>query len=119
MVNSHGHFAWYELMTTDVEGAKAFYTSVMGWNAHDASLPDRTYVLFTTGEAPVSGMMNLPETASLVGSDMSGSKMRTLLPTGSNALAEPCTSHRPISRTSAAFRCSLTRKLRRSPCSSR
>ena len=60
MVNSHSHFAWYELMTTDVEGAKAFYTSVMGWNAHDASLPDRTYVLFTAGEAPVSGMMNLP-----------------------------------------------------------
>jgi predicted enzyme related to lactoylglutathione lyase len=67
VVNSHGHFAWYELMTTDVEGAKAFYTSVMGWNAHDASLPDRTYVLFTAGEAPVSGMMNLPETASTAG----------------------------------------------------
>jgi predicted enzyme related to lactoylglutathione lyase len=67
VVNSHGHFAWYELMTTDVQGAKAFYTSVMGWNAHDASLPDRTYVLFTAGEAPVSGMMNLPESASTAG----------------------------------------------------
>ena len=67
MVNSHGHFAWYELMTTDVEGAKAFYTDVMGWSAHDASLPDRAYILFTAGEAPVSGMMNLPESASTAG----------------------------------------------------
>jgi predicted enzyme related to lactoylglutathione lyase len=54
-------------MTTDVEGAQAFYTSVMGWSAHDASLPDRTYILFTAGEAPVSGMMNLPESASTAG----------------------------------------------------
>ena len=31
MVNSQGHFAWYELITTDVAGAKAFYTNVIGW----------------------------------------------------------------------------------------
>lgn len=30
--NPHGSFIWYELMTTDPEGAKAFYDSVVGWN---------------------------------------------------------------------------------------
>ena len=33
MVNSHGRFVWYELMTTDTESAKAFYASVVGWGA--------------------------------------------------------------------------------------
>ena len=31
MVNSHGRFVWYELMTTDMESAKAFYANVVGW----------------------------------------------------------------------------------------
>jgi hypothetical protein len=25
MVNSHGRFVWYELMTTDIEAPRAFY----------------------------------------------------------------------------------------------
>jgi hypothetical protein len=29
MVNSHGRFVWYELMTTDMETAKAFYAGVV------------------------------------------------------------------------------------------
>ena len=32
MVNPHGSFIWYELMTTDPAGAKAFYDDVVGWN---------------------------------------------------------------------------------------
>lgn len=31
MVNSHGSFIWYELMTTDPEGATRFYEDVVGW----------------------------------------------------------------------------------------
>ena len=63
MVNSQGHFAWYELITTDVAGAQAFYTNVIGWDARDASMPGATYMLFTAGDAVVSGMMELPESA--------------------------------------------------------
>ena len=37
MVNSHGRFLWYELMTTDTKAAKAFYAKVMGWEPRDAS----------------------------------------------------------------------------------
>jgi predicted enzyme related to lactoylglutathione lyase len=67
MVSSHGHFVWYELMTTDVVAAKAFYAEVMGWRARDVSLPDTAFVLCSAGEAPVSGLMNLPERATAMG----------------------------------------------------
>ena len=63
MTNSHGHFAWYELVTTDVEAAKAFYTTVMGWGAWDASIPGRPYAMFTAGQTPVGGLIELPADA--------------------------------------------------------
>jgi hypothetical protein len=59
----HGRFAWYELLTTDVQAANAFYTAVMGWGALDASAPGRPYVVFTAGEAAVGGLMSLPQDA--------------------------------------------------------
>ncbi len=63
MVNSHGRFVWYELMTTDIKIAKAFYASVVGWGARDASMPGSAYKLFTIGNSPVAGLVNLPEDA--------------------------------------------------------
>ena len=63
MVDEAGRFAWYELMTTDIASAKAFYGKVLGWNSLDASTPDLAYTLFTMGEAPVSGLMDLPAQA--------------------------------------------------------
>src|SRR5712692_11960682 len=63
MVNSHCRFVWYELMTTDMEAAKAFYANVVGWGTRDASMPGMAYTLFTAGEASVSGLMDLPEDA--------------------------------------------------------
>jgi uncharacterized protein len=61
MMNSHGSFVWYVLMTTDMEVAKAFYTNVLGWGSRDASMPGLPYTVFTAAEAPVSAMMNLPK----------------------------------------------------------
>jgi len=61
MVDSHGHFVWYELTTTDMDAAKAFYAEVVGWGARDASMPGLPYTVFTAGEVSVSGMMELPE----------------------------------------------------------
>ena len=63
VVHFHGRFVWYELITTDIEAAKAFYTNVVGWDARDASMPDMAYNLFTVGEASVSGLTNLREEA--------------------------------------------------------
>ncbi|MGO9005344.1 MAG: VOC family protein [Beijerinckiaceae bacterium] len=67
MVNSHGRFVWYELMTTDMVASKAFYGEVMGWGAQDVSMPGTPYALFTAGNAPVAGLMNLPEDARRAG----------------------------------------------------
>ena len=67
MVNSHGRFLWYELMTTDMEAAKAFYTEVVGWGTRDASVPGMAYTQFTVGGASVSGLMDLPEDARKMG----------------------------------------------------
>jgi uncharacterized protein len=67
LVSSHGRFVWYELMTTDIETARAFYASVVGWGTRDSSAPGLAYSLFTAGESPVAGLMNLPEGASRTG----------------------------------------------------
>lgn len=67
MVRHPGRFAWYELITTDVAGAKAFYTDVVGWGAQDASTSALAYTLFTSEGAPVGGLMDLPEDARKMG----------------------------------------------------
>ncbi len=67
MVGSHGRFVWYELMTTDMESAKAFYADVVGWGTRDASAPGLAYRLFTIGNSPVTGLMNAPEDARRTG----------------------------------------------------
>ena len=67
MVRHPGRFAWYELLTTDVAAARAFYSNVVGWGARDASTADLAYTLFTAGNTPVSGLMVLPEEARRMG----------------------------------------------------
>jgi predicted enzyme related to lactoylglutathione lyase len=61
MSSHHGRFAWYELMTTDVEAAKAFYGKVVGWGTREA--PNSRYTLFTAGQDSASGLINLPPDA--------------------------------------------------------
>ena len=67
MVDRHGCFAWYELITTDIATARAFYAKILGWGAQDASTPDFAYSVFTDGGVPVSGLMELPEDARRMG----------------------------------------------------
>jgi predicted enzyme related to lactoylglutathione lyase len=55
MVEHHGSFVWYELMTTDMAAAATFYANVVGWGAQDASTPDLAYTLVTTGSCPGMG----------------------------------------------------------------
>jgi uncharacterized protein len=63
VVGVHGCFVWYELMTTDVKSAMAFYSKVMGWRVWDASAPGRPYFLFSAGPTSVGGLMSLSEEA--------------------------------------------------------
>ena len=63
----HGRFAWYELVTSDVEAAKAFYAEVVGWDTADAGISGMAYTLFTAGKSSVSGLLKLPEDAMKLG----------------------------------------------------
>ncbi len=71
MVSSHGRFAWYELVTTDVRSAKAFYTDVMGWGTREASVAGRAYTFFTVGPDSIGGLLHLPEEARRRGGSVS------------------------------------------------
>ena len=67
MINFHGRFVWYELITTDMQSAKIFYSRVMDWGVLDASVPGRAYALFTAGNALVGGLMDLTKEAREMG----------------------------------------------------
>lgn len=54
-----GRFCWYELMTSDTEGAKAFYRELAGWGT--APFGDEGYQVWMNGEMPVGGLMKLPD----------------------------------------------------------
>jgi uncharacterized protein len=63
----HGRFVWYELTTTDVEAAKAFYGKVVGWGVQDIPTPGMPYTLFISEKTSVGGLMGLPEQAGKIG----------------------------------------------------
>ncbi|NEU13006.1 VOC family protein [Methylobacterium sp. BTF04] len=58
-----GQFIWYELLTSDVPAAEAFYRSVVGWQAAPADVAGMAYTRFSAGATPVAGLMELPEEA--------------------------------------------------------
>ena len=63
MATTTGKFVWYDVMTTDTKAAEAFYRSVIGWNATDSGMPDRSYTLLSVGSTMVGGLMPIPEDA--------------------------------------------------------
>ena len=67
MSDPNGRFVWYELFTTDLPAARAFYSRVVGWQTMDAQMPGHDYWMFTMGEKPVTGLMTLPEDARKMG----------------------------------------------------
>jgi predicted enzyme related to lactoylglutathione lyase len=67
MGDSHGRFVWYELMTTDLEAANAFYGEVVGWRTREASMPGSRYTLFTAGDVSAAGLIDLPQDAQMHG----------------------------------------------------
>lgn len=60
---THGAFSWSELMTTDVEAAKSFYSQLFGWSARDMEMPNGNYTTVQVGEASVGGIMKIPAEA--------------------------------------------------------
>ncbi|MBM6593491.1 VOC family protein [Microvirga pudoricolor] len=60
MSPSQGSFVWYELMTTDPAGAKAFYGHLVGWDLKDIQVPGMTYTILSGGGTDVGGLMGMP-----------------------------------------------------------
>ena len=59
----HGAFSWSELMTTDIEAAKAFYSKLFGWTLEDMPMEGMTYTVIKAGDKEVGGMMATPPEA--------------------------------------------------------
>jgi predicted enzyme related to lactoylglutathione lyase len=56
-----GRILWYELMTTDVPAAEAFYKAVVGWAVAPFRTGPEAYDMWMRGEeAPVGGVMKIP-----------------------------------------------------------
>ncbi len=56
----YGEFCWNELLTPDVNAAKAFYEKLLGWTFQDHSMDMGEYFMIHRGEKGVGGMMKVP-----------------------------------------------------------
>lgn len=59
-LSKQGVFSWAELVTTDVEGAKRFYTGLLGWTTEPAP-SEKPYTLAKVGEERVAGIMSVEQ----------------------------------------------------------
>ena len=55
----HGAFSWFELMTTDTDGAKKFYTSLFGWETEDMTMGDMNYTVWNVAKEGIGGLMSI------------------------------------------------------------
>lgn len=64
-MKQHGAFSWNELMTTDIDGAKAFYSELFNWELEE-SQGDMPYTMGIVKGQQVAGLMqNPPEAAGM------------------------------------------------------
>ena len=55
-----GRFSWHEVMTTDQDAARSFYSKITGWGTSIWDGGDKPYEMWMNGEMPVGGLMELP-----------------------------------------------------------
>ena len=58
-----GAFSWNELMTTDVDAAKAFYGDLFGWGMQKFEPGEMEYTMATLGGQEIAGIMTIPKEA--------------------------------------------------------
>jgi uncharacterized protein len=63
LVNEPGALNWNELQTRDIDGAKAFYAAVFGWQPDDQDFGGLTYTVFNVGDTGIAGAMAMPSQA--------------------------------------------------------
>jgi uncharacterized protein len=56
MSDTPGQFVWYDLMTSDLDRAVAFYTEAVGWGTQPWNGP-APYVMWTVNGAPIGGVV--------------------------------------------------------------
>jgi len=56
----HGAFGWNELMTTDTEAAKGFYSELFGWELEKFPMEGFDYTVVKVDGDPVGGIMPKP-----------------------------------------------------------
>ncbi|MBM3308383.1 MAG: VOC family protein [Candidatus Eisenbacteria bacterium] len=61
------HLCHFELMVSDVEKAKKFYSAVFDWKFSESAVPGMRYVEINTGKEPGGGMMKKPDAAPMYG----------------------------------------------------
>jgi predicted enzyme related to lactoylglutathione lyase len=99
MPTSPHTFVWYELMTTKMDAAEAFYGAVVGWSPQSISQPDMRYTVMKAGDRMVAGVMALPADAreagarpgwvGYVGTDDADASTRKLREAGGMVHREP------------------------------
>jgi predicted enzyme related to lactoylglutathione lyase len=72
-MSNHGRFIWYELITTDLDGASRFYDDVVRWTHEDIAGPGMTYRVVSADGKGVGGMMLIPQEALTMGAPPSWS----------------------------------------------
>jgi uncharacterized protein len=94
-----GTFSWTDLGTTDVEGAKAFYTGLLGWDAQDNPIPDEAgggvYTMLRKDGLEVAALYSMRQEGmppnwlsyvTVASADEAGERAREL---GANLISEP------------------------------
>ena len=61
-MKQHGAFSWNELITTDLEGAKAFYSEMFNWQLEDIN-NEMPYTLAKVDGQESAGIMTMPPEA--------------------------------------------------------
>jgi len=69
MPRTTGKFTWYDLNTTDVDGAISFYSKLTGWTTQkwEQAPKETPYTMWVNGEQPIGGVVPLQEEAKKMG----------------------------------------------------
>jgi len=59
--NVPGSLCWNELITTDPDKAKSFFSQLFDWGSETSEMVNITYTAFMQGEMPVAGMYQISE----------------------------------------------------------
>ena len=56
---THGKFVWNELNTHNLDGAKKFLSTALGWSFEPMPMPEGTYWIIKNGEDRVGGIFDM------------------------------------------------------------